>query len=434
MRYLSTAPCVAVFLLLPRIVEAMPLDAAVSQALLRAPSLRVSDARIEQADARVHQAGAAQWLTASMSLGGLVQNEILFNFGNNIQLPFDTSGMTFPDIVIQPGSQWQGNIQATQPLLVPAAWAARKAASEASDVAVAGKAVDQTRVVLAVVEAWHTSARAHALLDDAVRTEKLAGEVLTQADGLVRTGVAAADSLLTVQSSLATAHANVARTKALVDSADASLSMLTGLPGSAADPIAVPEDARSVETWLAAIDRPDLQAAHVQVEAARAAEKATRATRLPVVGVTGNVTWLDPPPALGDNWNWRAMLGATVPLVQGGAVATKVREAHARVDEAQAGERTLREVAELDVRRAHGNLVASLASLGESEAAVMLSEKAVVAAQLRLKEGGGSVLAVDQAQATLAAAQMRLTTARCDAAVAWDRLRLATWGTLVSGV
>jgi outer membrane protein TolC len=399
------------------------------ETLARTPSLKAARERLEQARARSAQAGAGYWPTLTLQGGALWQNEVLMDFGSMVDIP-DTLpiDIDFQSLTVQPGFQWQGALQSTWPLLAPQVWAARKLGRQGEEAAEDLLEVERSRVAGLVVEAWHASARAHALEDEALEGQRVAESVLALADGLVRNGVASPDALLPARSALASARAGVTRVRALVEAADAALATLTGQQGVRADPVEPPAENRPAEIWIASIDRPELRAARAQVLVARAAVSVQKSGALPVLAATGTVSYLDPAPGLGEDWNWRVLLGATVPIFQGGLVRARVQEADARVAEALAAEEALREAVELDVRRAHGALSAALASLVEHEEAASLAREAVEAAMKRVREGGGSLLAVEQAQANLAMASMRRVTARCDAAVAWDRLSLAVRG------
>src|SRR5690606_15219314 len=123
-----------------------------------------------------------------------------------------------------------------------------------------------------------------------------------------------------------------------------------------------------------------------------------RAGSLPTVALQAGAYGTTPAADLAEPLVWRVTVGAHVPLFQGGAVAARVDEQSARLQQAVAAERALREAAELEVRRAHGGLTRALASLAEQEEAVRLAAEAVTAAEARLDRGGGSLLDLHQAR------------------------------------
>jgi len=419
------------WLLVVSMAGAMTLQEAVDGALDTSPTLDVAAAQVAQAEARVREADAALLPTATLSGGAVLQNEIEFSIAD--QLPEQLFTLIDPEDItpmeVQPGFQLQANATVTQPLVVPAVWSARKASREGLSMTRAEADAQRTQVIGLAVEAWHASAQAHALVDDARRGVELAEHLVDKGEAMVEYGVAAPDQILPFRQALASARSTLALVEEAARTADGVLEQVTGQPGPA-DPPVVPEEVPDLDALLANLDRPDLRAAESRVRAAEASLALTRSTRLPIVAATASATLLEPEPAFGDQLNYRLMLGAQVPLFQGGAVSARVSGSAATVDLARAGSRALHEAAEVQVRAAHGGLATSMASLSELEEAVRLSREAVEAAEERMAEGGGSLLALQQAQASQIAAEARLTRGRAAAARASDALTLAVRGEL----
>lgn len=417
-----------VFLLALSSVYSMTLGEAVDAAVARAPSLEISSARVQEAHARVWEASAPLMPSASLLGAGIWQNEVTFTLADQIEelgLPIDTS--TLPTVVIMPDFQWMGGIQGSQAIAAPGAWLMRAAAKQGERSAEADALSDRYQLTTMVLQAWHGSAKAHALRDEAANALKLAEDVLRVASASVDLGVLRADELVPVQQTVASARASVSRADAMAAAADAVLRQLTGLEGAATAP-GVPTEVPDLQGLLSRIRRSDLDAANERVQAAGALAKATLAPALPVIGATGSLTYLDPAPYFGDDWNYKVQLGITVPLVQGGVVKARVDQARAREEQARAAERALTEKARTEVIMAHGNLATAMASIGEGEESIRLAEKALAIAEERLKLGAGSVLAVDQAQAKVTEPRVKLVQARSDATLAADTLELVVEG------
>jgi outer membrane protein TolC len=205
------------------------------------------------------------------------------------------------------------------------------------------------------------------------------------------------------------------------------LGRLTGLSGSADLP-PEPSPPPPIETLIAEIDTPELREAGARAEAARATRPLARAGMWPVVAASGSLTYLEPAPGFGDDVSWRLMLGAQIPLYQGGAVAARADQADARVAQAEAAERVLREAAEVKVIAARGALDASLVTLGGHAEAVRLAREAVTAAEARVKGGSATLLELQQSESTLAEAEFRQAYARSEASMAKTRLQIAMTG------
>jgi len=408
--------------------RAMTLDAAVDAAVTHSPYLRVSDARITEADARVREATALMLPSVSATAAYQWQNEVTFSLEDQfsqIDLPIVIDWSNVEPAVITPGGQLIGMVQASEALVAPGAWFLREAYKGSADLSRADANVDTYTLTGPVIQSWHASARAQALVTEARSALELATGIRATAQSAFDLGVLRADDLVPLDQAVAAARSAVARAEAASRAADAVLAALTGEAGATADAPVVPTELPDLDTLLNRVDRPELAQGDARIDAASRVVKANWGAALPVLGATGSVTKLDPAPYFGDDVNWQVRLGLTVPLVQGGGVRAKVDEAKARVTQAESAKDAIALVARTEVIRAHGNLATALASLTEGEASLTLAKRAVEIGQDRLKEGGGSVLAVDQARAKSVEASLRLVQARADAALAWDMLQYA---------
>jgi len=424
---------IALLLVAPAL--SMSLDDAMQAAAASSPVSAISRARVAEAHAQVRQATAYLLPEVNAAGASLWQNEVILDLSDPFLLFAQQAGIpmqpsAFDDVEwpeITPGQQWQIQVAGQQAILAPSAWLWRKAAQQGEALAEEEGEVDRYQLGGVVVEAWHASARHQALLADARAAPELGEHILQIAETLVANGVATEDQLIPARQALATARATVARAQAASQAADAALALVTARD-EPADPFTVPPAPTSLEATLADMDRPDMRMAAQRSEAARAVIWAERGGAMPILGVTGKVFGLDPAPMIADDWNWQVQLGVTVPLVKGGAVAAKVDAAHAQLEMALAAERLVRDQAKLQAIKAHGELSAAMAALTERETALELAGQAVRAAELRLKEGTGTMLELQQGQAGVAEAQVRLTLAKADAAHAHDLLRQVTRG------
>jgi outer membrane protein len=408
---------------------AMSPQEAIDAAVARAPMVDLSQARVAEAEAQVREARGRLLPTVALSGAVVAQTEIEVNLADKLPagLPIDPNSVQ--PLVVMPQYQVQGGAQVIQPLVVPQAWAGQKAARQGESLAHAQAEADRAQVVSQTVDAWHASAEAHAVLDDAKRAEELAARLLEKGQKLADLGVVAKDDVLPFERADATAKANVAVAQEAVTTADGVLQYLTGLSGSA-DPIAVPQAIPDLQSELSAIDRPDLRAAAQRTETAGSFVALQRNALFPTLALVGGIAAVDPVPDFGKGFTWRVSVNATVPLFQGGVVGSRVDEASAQVAQARAAERLARQGAELQVRMAHGTLSRAVASLAEQDEAVRLARAAVTAAEARVDHGAGSLLQLQQAQLEQVAAEVGLTRARAQASRASDALKLAVHGTL----
>lgn len=408
---------------------AMTPQQAIDAAVARAPMVDLSKARVTEAQAAVREARGRLLPTVSLSGALLAQTKIEVNLADKLPpgLPIDPSSVQ--PLVVMPQYEVQGGAQVVAPLVVPQAWAGQKAAHEGETLAHAQADADRSQVIQQAVDAWHASAEAHAVLDDATKAEALAARLLDKGHKLADLGVVAQDDVLPFERADATAKANVAVAREAVATADGVLQYLTGLPGHA-DPITVPTTVPDLKTEIAAIDRPDLRAAAQRTEAASSLVAVQRNALFPTLALVGGIAAVNPVPDFGKGFSWRVGVNATVPVFQGGVVGSRVDEASARVQQARAAERLARQGAELQVRMAHGALSRAVASLQEEQEAVRLASAAVTAAEARVDHGAGSLLQLQQAQLEQVAAEVGLTRARAAASRAADSLQLAVHGDL----
>ncbi|MCB9674451.1 MAG: TolC family protein [Alphaproteobacteria bacterium] len=404
--------------------HAMSLEEALSAGEARSPTAELSAARVAEAEARVAEVRGHLLPSATVSAAAVAQREVTVNFADNLpDIPLIDPSAIEP-LVVVPGFQLQTAAEVTQPLVAPQGWAAGTAAREGVALAEAEEASTRVQVRRAVLGAWHASAEAHALVADAQVGVELAQRLLVRGEAMVEIGVASPDQILPFRRAVASAKAGLAMAEAGRETADGILAQLTGLEGGA-DAAEPPASAPELDGVLSGVKRADLRLSEARVEAAQAARTVEKRAYLPTVAAKGGVYVVTPAPDLGVPVNWRVMVGATIPVFQGGSTRARVSSAGARVSQAEAARRVLAEQAEVEVRRAHGELSRSLAALSAREEALDLAEQAVKAAEARSEAGEGSLLAIQQAQAEQLAAQAEVTRAKAAAARAADNLWLA---------
>lgn len=203
-------------------------------------------------------------------------------------------------------------------------------------------------------------------------------------------------------------------------------------PDSLAEPAPLPMLPQSPDTAvdLALGDNPDLLAAKSDEQAAAADVGAARARQFPTLSAGVSGTYSDfmgtnnpPLGAFGINTDQRQLSGqagltVNVPLYQGGAVASRVRQAQAT--RSQAMERVvLTERAVVNqARAAYANLVAARAVKQSSESAVSANRLALEGVRAENSVGTRDVLDVLNAEQELLNSEVTLVTAQRDEYVA----------------
>jgi outer membrane protein TolC len=388
--------------------------------------MEVAAARAEEAEARVMEVRSN--LLPSASLSGFAL------FGPPVEATIDLP----PEIIrkigeVQPTTILDeaeflaaGNL--TVPLVSLQGWSAVALSRDAADLARTEAESERTRVAKATLEAWHTTYAAESLLSEAQRAKDLATRLLEKGQKLSELGAIASQDLIPFRRAIATADAQVAGATAAVEAARGVLHLLTGLDGSPNEPT-LPAAPPSLDELLAQIDRADVRAAEERAGVADGRISMERKARIPTLGLVAGGVYLEQEAELLDtDFIWRVGAGVNVPLTQGGLVTAKVNQAQAQAAQAEAGARAIRELAEVEVRSAHGSLARALTVLRGQEAAVELAEDAVDAAEKKMGEGAGTLVQLQQSQLELIIAVAQRAAARAEAAKAADMLALAVHG------
>lgn len=242
---------------------------------------------------------------------------------------------------------------------------------------------------------------------------------------LTRTDVAQSEARLALQTSqLESARANLIRSKEIY------IQLVGREPGQLEAPPPLPNLPETPDNAVnVALDsNPDLIAARENREAAGFDRRAANASRLPTVSVFTSPSYSNAlnsissniPGFQADNSSFTAQAGvrATVPLYQGGQPAAQIRQAQARLGQAQ----------ELEIaaeREAIAQTRASYASWKAANDVIVASERAVSANELSLEGtraensvGNRTILDILNAEQELLNAKVQLVTARRNAYVA----------------
>jgi outer membrane protein TolC len=395
--------------------------------------MEVAAARVEEAEARVWEVRSKLLPSASVTGFGLfgppVETEI--DAPEGVKLPPDIATLfdRLPPTVLLDETQFIGVGSLTMPLVSLQGWSAVALSKDAAELARTEAEGERTKIAKAALEAWHTTYAAQALLSEAQRAKELATRLLEKGQKLSELGAIASQDLIPFRRAIATADAQVAGATAALEAAHGVLHLLTGLEGSPNEPT-LPAAPPSLDELVAQIDRADVRAAEERAGVADSRVSMEKKARLPTLGLVAGGVYLEPnPELLNSNLIWRVGAGLNVPLTQGGLVTAKANEARAQATQAEAGARAIRELAEIEVRTAHGTLARALTVLQAQETAVQLAEEAVNAAEKKMGEGGGTLVQLQQLQLELIIAEAQRLTARADAAKAADMLELAVHGT-----
>ncbi len=242
---------------------------------------------------------------------------------------------------------------------------------------------------------------------------------------LTRTDVAQSEARLAIaSSSLETARANLIRSKEIY------IQLVGRVPGELEAPPPLPNlpDTPDAAVTVALENNPDLLAAKEQREAARFDRKAANASRLPTVSVftsSGYSNALNSisstiPGFSADNSSLSGQAGvrATVPLYQGGRPAAQIRQAQARLGQAQELEIAAEREVIAQTRASYASWRASQDVIASSERAVSANELSLEGTRAENSVGNRTILDILNAEQELLNSKVQLVTARRNAYVA----------------
>lgn len=218
-----------------------------------------------------------------------------------------------------------------------------------------------------------------------------------------------------------------------VELARRQLSVLLGEPVAELSPLAPerlppPEQASSAEGWVARAEEgnPELRAARAQLDAARQEVERARTAHHPTLDAVAQVarSQSDNPTRVDTSFRHRALgLQLTVPLYEGGATQSRVRQALAEAERAE----SLVESVRIDLgARVYGEfrgVTEGAARIRALEQAVRSSEQLVVSSRRSQAAGVRTVLDILNAEQQLGAARRDLARARFAYVLAMVRLR-----------
>ena len=390
--------------------EAVPLDRALE--IARDQSVAVLRARVgvERARASTAVASARRWPTLDLRAGG----------GQRYGLAFDQTAGALTQSTIE---SVDVGLDAGYTVYDGGARAADLRAAEA-DLRAAEldreRAAQQATAV--VVEGYLAVAQAEARRSVATQTLAAERELLDAVRVRVEVGERAASEVAVQQERVAAAQGEVLAAEQDQRLAEARLVRVLGLdptggyafptPPPAAATVPASADAL-VERALAS--RADLRAVDATVRAAEAQRRAARAGRLPSVAVGAFVgtsysssTGTALPGQFGDNRGGSLRLSVSLPVLDGGRTAARVRQAEVQTLAAEVAAEDARRAVALEVRERRVALDAVGSRTEVAEVRVAAARTALDAEQARYLAGETTLQDVTQLRTRLVEAETEL--------------------------
>jgi outer membrane protein len=355
-------------------------------ALKRAETVQIQDELLTQADELVSQSKGAMLPTISGSGVFLKQ-----------QTPSSTVGSS-----IFPSSQSTLKLTAVQPLFRGfrdfALLRQRKSHVQSQKLALQEAA---RRLLADTATAYYTVL---ALESDEFNFENqitLNQKRLKELEGYVRIGRSQDTDMLTLRSNISALEATLEATRGSLESARETLAFFSGQDRTLPihDREALPAQIEPVAAYLARIEeRPDVLSAKSALEANEESISIARGQHLPSLDLQGDY-YLARPGTLSDV-RWGLQLNLTLPIFQGGIVASQTRQAASVRRQYDLQLSAARRRAEQEIRQLHDAVVANQRLLAKLAESAQLGQKSYEALARQYKTGLSTNLDVLQSQSS----------------------------------
>jgi outer membrane protein len=343
---------------------------------------------------------------------------------------------------------WGWNLQLTQPLLRVSNVYALRESGYLVEQAEAQYAQARQDLLVRVAQAYFGVIVAHDAIDAANAQVSALTEQLAQVTRGQQNGTHSQTDVDDTKSRLGSAKSQSVAAQNDLQSAQAELERITGqnwepaqlaaLQDSLTPPAPQPADLRA---WMeqARHDNPAVRAQQAALEAARQDIKKNRSDHLPTVDLVGNVgsNYSSHSLTTPNDFSTRATqhevgVQLTVPIYSGGAVNSKVTEAIANRNKAEADMEVASRQAATDAQQAYAGVTNGLAQIDALNVAVESGQSAVKGNRVGYKLGIRINIDVLNAEQQLYTAQRDLSKARYDTLLQGLKLKAAA-GNLTEG-
>lgn len=350
--------------------------------------------RVQEAQARVTEARSAFMPQLSLTPNWTSHTVNSASFGFNFPTQPGTPPLLDPNgQIIGPVKLWDFRGNVAQTVYDPAAQQRVRSARAGVDVATADVSSAAEVAATTAAAAYVRAQRGDAAIQARLADSTLAADLLTIAREQLSAGVGVALDVTRAESQLAAARAQLIAARN--DRSRARLDLLRSLNLPLDTPIELTDSLgtgagtegtdEAAAIAVALQTRPELRAAQAQLALAQQQVAATRATRLPSVGVFGNDGQNGFINHLLNTYTYGVQL--TWPVFEGGRRDAQTQEQLAAVHEIEVRQRDLLQQVSADVRAAMLDLTAAREQLDVARERQRLAEQEVQQARDRFRAG-----------------------------------------------
>jgi outer membrane protein TolC len=403
-------------------VRTLTLQEALGQLESQSFVLAEARSRVAQAQAVIGQA-SSPLLPQIVATGGYTRNsdEAKLPMREMFQPIFALMQRPLPEgipdtVYMQPQSAWTVSASARVPLLVPTAWADRRAAQRASEAASASLGVARLGLRAALVQAAWAARAAEDIVTASERAVGSADEHRQTAARMHEAGETAALTVLKAETELVKRQSDLVRARAELGRARLAMGVLLGqaepvrvLPGPPPAAEAPPGEPLVRE---ALGQRPEVVANAARLHASEAQALSARLRLLPQLSSSAAVFASDMPYPTGKKQGWRLTVDLTWPLFDGGYRGSRRAQAEAESEGARAAAETQRLAIAQEVADASRDLTVARERLRLAEQQAAFAAEAAATAKRTFTAGVTGSLEVLDANDRLYQADVALADAR----------------------
>jgi outer membrane protein TolC len=399
----------------------LTLQEALREAESKNLDLRQVRARLDQARQPVSRAWSGQ-LPQVRATGTAQHNDA------GAAIP---AGVFGPErIVIQSQNQLVGQVEATQALFAPSLWYGISAARSGTDAAEQSSESARRDILFGVTETYYGAVAFRKAISVAVRQLAIAREHERDARVRYEAGAVPKVALLRAEIDRARREQDVIRGNNAYESAKVALSTLLDRADTRfeVDVPPAPEvpangDALEKEALRA---RPEVRAAEANVAAQQATRKSAVARYVPTVGAFGQYRISNAGGFTGSEDTWAIGLSAAWDIFDGGLREADIRDASARIVEAEAALRGAENRVRDEIRRARLDLDSAVANRRKALEEAELARENQRLVEVNFKEGAATYLEVSDANGALVEAELSIIRESLAASLAAVRLLRAS--------
>jgi len=373
-------------------------------------SARTQNLDIQQLDARIQMARQLTWKAWSFYLPQV--NAGLQTVRNEFEVSFEipTGPGTSVTSVVTPTVQTQGQVKLTQALVAPQAWFLISNAYKAEKVIDYNIQQARRDILFAIAQLYYGVANLNELIVVQERQVVLTKE--RERDSRVRfeAGTGAKVGLLRAEIDRAQAEEDLKR--AQIDFQRAKLSLATALvrpndfdivlPSAPTPPKGSNLEQQALEL------RPDVKAAAENLDLAYGQRTQLYMQYLPTIGGFGAYNYVSTSTFTPNNFSWQVGIGLTWTLLDGGLREASIREATARVAEADAAKRLTDLRAVERVKQSQLDLESAVANRSKAKERTGLAQENARLVDVAYKAGAATYLESTDSIQTLRQAEVGL--------------------------